>query len=116
MAEETLRISAPISIVPEVLQLARMEGATVSDPQPASSTADPLNAPITGGDIQAAAEVVTVVFAAGSAAVKFLGSVLDLAKKHKARIKVASHRKKKGVTLKDEKDIKELLGKDRNPK
>ena len=70
-ADVVLRILVPLSLTSEVQELISGENGSFSEAQPASSTADPLNAPISGGDIQAAAAVITAVFGAGLAAVKF---------------------------------------------
>ena len=109
MAEHTLRITASPIVMLEIQSLAVAEGAATSEPQPASSTADPLNAPISGGDIQAAAQLITVVFATGAAAAKFIGALLDLKKKWQARIKVSSVEKGVTVVLEDQHDVRKLV-------
>src|SRR5579862_1449581 len=86
----TFRVAAPLSVVKDIKALAEEQGGVCSAPQPASSTAEALNAPISGGDIQAAAEVLTVVFTAGSAGVKFVESLWKLVETRNVRIKASN--------------------------
>jgi hypothetical protein len=107
-----LRIVVPLSLTSEVQDLISEENGSFSDAQPASSTADPLNAPVSGGDIQAAAEVVTAVFGAGLAAVKFLEALLKLAKSKGARIKTTNAGSRVARVLNGVEDIEALTDMD----
>lgn len=102
-------MTVPLSLSTRVRELAAETGGESSEPQPASSTADPLNAPLSGGDIQAAAEVITAVFGAGLAAVKFLEELLKLSKDKDVRVKATNVSSKATLVLKDAEDIAELL-------
>jgi hypothetical protein len=108
----TFRVSAATSVISDIQTLVAELNGIASTPQPASSTADPLNAPISGGDIQAAAQVLTVVFTAGITGVKFVRSLLDLVKSQKARIKISNVKSKVTRVLTNEDDVKKLTSGD----
>jgi 3-hydroxyisobutyrate dehydrogenase-like beta-hydroxyacid dehydrogenase len=108
MERYAFRVSAADSVVSDVQTLAVACNGACSEPQPASSNADPLNAPISGGDIQATAQVLTVVFTAGAACVKFVEGLLKLAESRKARIKVRNVETKATRVLTNEEDVKHL--------
>lgn len=109
MDQIALRLSMPVAVTVDVLRLAKEAGASVSEPQPATSTSDPLNAPISGGDIQAAAEVITAVFAVGTAAAKFLKAVIELSQRRKATITASNAKTRRTVTLDNDSDTRKLL-------
>ena len=112
MEECVFRVSAADSVISDIQTLVAEHGGISSEPQPASSTADPLNAPISGGDIEAAAQVLTVVFTAGVTAVKFVRSLLELVESQKARIKVSNVKSKITRVLTTEDDVKKLTPQD----
>jgi hypothetical protein len=103
-----LRIVVPLSLTSEVQDLISGENGSFSEAQPASSTADPLNAPVSGGDIQAAAGVVTAIFGAGLAAVKFLEALLKLSKSKGVRIKAMNAGSNVARVLNEIEDVQAL--------
>ncbi|HEX3745392.1 MAG TPA: hypothetical protein VHW09_15720 [Bryobacteraceae bacterium] len=113
MEKCTYRIAAPTSVIAEIEALVTEHRGASSEPQPASSTADPLNAPISGGDLQAAAQVLTIVFTTGAAGAKFIEALLRLAKARKARIKASNIESKITKVLSTEDDAKDLMPKDK---
>jgi hypothetical protein len=88
MEHEAFRIALAPSDTKQVLDIISLLGGKASEPMPSSSTANPLNAPVSGGDIQAYAEVVTAVFVAGSASIHFLRELKKLAREKKTRFEV----------------------------
>ena len=110
MSGIVLRLTVPAEMTDEVANLAKNVGASVSEPQPAASTANPLNAPITFGDIEAAAQLLTVVFTAGTAAVKFLTAVLALRPTPDKKITVLNSKSRKSAVLGRETDIQKHIG------
>jgi len=108
MEDCAFRVSAAASIIPDILKLVMEHNGIASEPQPASSTANPLNAPISGGDIQAAAQVLTVVFTAGITGIKFIESLLNLVKSRGTRVKVGNVKSKITRILITEDDVKKL--------
>jgi hypothetical protein len=88
MSQVALRfVGAPEAVI-GIEQLAGVEGVTLSSRQPIDRTSEPLNAPITGGDIIQAAQMVSAIFASSSAAVVFLDKLLDFVRKIKQPIEI----------------------------
>ena len=108
MEKCSFRVAIPQSLVTQTQELAAEHHGICSEPQPASSTAEPLNAPISGGDIQAAASVLTVVFTAGTAGAKFIEALFKLAEARRARIKASNVEKKVTRVLESPQDVEDL--------
>jgi hypothetical protein len=104
------RISGPVASIGDIQQLVTQFDGRCSAPQPAASSAEPLNAPISGGDVQAVVQVVTAVFSAGAAAAKFIEALLKLAQARKERIKASNVQTSVTRELKQQKDIDDLTG------
>ena len=88
MSNPTFRFIGDPEAVEALQKLAGEEKVSLSEPQPFDSTSEPLNAPLTGGEIQQAALVVSAVFASASAALLFFDRLIDLVRKIKHPIEV----------------------------
>jgi hypothetical protein len=69
-------------------KLAASEGVTVSAAQPLDSTSEPLNAPISAGDIIQAAHVLSAIFTTSSAALSFLDKLLKFVRESKRPVEI----------------------------
>lgn len=99
MENSAFRVTISPSQSQDVLAIIRSLDGKASVPSPASSTANALNAPVSGGDIQAYAEMITAVFAAGSGGLVFLEKLLKLAKDTKSRIRVTDAKTNKTTEI-----------------
>lgn len=108
MESIAFRVAVSPSQSDAVLKIIEALGGRASEPLPASSTANPLNAPVSGGDIQAYAEVVTAVFTAGSASVSFVRQLITLAKENKSRILITDVKTNKTTEINEHTDADDL--------
>lgn len=99
MENSAYRVTVSPSQTQDVLAIISSLDGKASVPAPASSTANPLNAPVSGGDIQAYAEMITAVFAAGSAGLIFLEKLLKLARDTKSRIRITDAKTNKSAEI-----------------
>ena len=103
------RIAVSPSQTASVLGLVTEFEGRASEPLPASSTANPLNAPVSGGDIQAFAEVVTAVFGAGTAGASFVRALIKLAREKKTRIEITNVKTNKTTQIDDTTDPDDVM-------
>jgi hypothetical protein len=89
MPGRAIAITAPPDVIRELLEELAGEEVSLSEPLPAESPADALDAPISGEELRQALEVVTLLFSTGTAGLVFaekLRSVLRRGDSRSARL------------------------------
>jgi hypothetical protein len=86
MEQFAIAIEGDRAIIREIEHDANHEGVTMS--KPVVIGGDPLNAPISAGDLQNAIELITVIISSASAGVAFFDKLFDLVQKLKHTVVV----------------------------
>lgn len=90
MSKTILRMAFPGEISESIDSLGDIEDVRLSKPLPFDSHSEALNAPFNAGDLLLAAEVVTAIFASGTAMLTFFEQLKTLLKNSEATVKVTT--------------------------
>lgn len=88
MSAPAFRFIAVPEAIAAIQELAAGPEIKLSKPQPLDSTSEPLNAPISGDYVMHAAQVISIIFTSGTAALTFLDKLSDLVRKNKQPVLV----------------------------
>lgn len=99
MPETYLRLIAPEELLPSLQDFAVESQVQLSKPQPADSSAEPLNSPLAGSEVIAALTVVTVALAAGKSLLDFLTVLIKFLDKEKKELEVTDVSCQKRVVI-----------------
>lgn len=105
MSPLAFRVVASSEVIASMQQLAQRQQVALSQPQPFDSTSEPLNAPISGGEIMQAAQMITMIFAAGSAALTFFGELIDLVRKTKQPLELRRPADNRSIVIRPDTDL-----------
>jgi hypothetical protein len=78
MNPDAIDIIGDPAVIKKIIELAKSEKLTVSEPMAAGSISDALDAPFGVDEIRAVADIVTIVMSAGVSVVGFLAAVKAL--------------------------------------
>lgn len=105
MSPLAFRVVASPEVVALMQQLAQGEQVSLSQPQPFDSTSEPLNAPISGGEVMQVVQMVTAIFAAGSAALAFFDKLIELVRKTRQPIELRRPVDNRSIVIRPDTDM-----------